>query len=69
MIRRGQTADVAIDNVYRAYGWNHSVTQILNRMKRVNSGNGFLGDEPFFYHEVGRDLWGGYYYAGRRHNN
>jgi hypothetical protein len=33
MIRRGQTADVAINIVYQAYGWNHSVTQILNRMK------------------------------------
>ncbi len=32
MIRRGQTADVAINNVYQAYGWNNSVTQILNRM-------------------------------------
>jgi hypothetical protein len=33
MIRRGQMADVAINNVYWAYGWNNSVTQILNRMK------------------------------------
>jgi hypothetical protein len=33
MIRRGQTADVAINKVYQAYGWNQSVTQILNRMK------------------------------------
>ncbi len=33
MIRRNQMADVAIDNVYWAYGWNQSVTKILNRMK------------------------------------
>ncbi len=33
MIRRGQTTDLAIDNVYRAYRWNQSVTKILNRMK------------------------------------
>ncbi len=50
MIRRGQTADVAINNVYRAYGWNQSVTKILNRMKddrrkgvkRVLAGNYFF---------------------------
>ncbi len=33
MIRRCQMADVAIDNVYWAYGWNQSGTKILNRMK------------------------------------
>jgi hypothetical protein len=33
MIRRGQTADMAINNVYQVYRWNHSVTQILKRMK------------------------------------
>ncbi len=33
MSRRGQMVDVAINNVYRAYGWNQSVTQISNRMK------------------------------------
>jgi hypothetical protein len=33
MIRRGKMADVAIDSVYQEYGWNQSVTKILNRMK------------------------------------
>ncbi len=33
MIRRGQMADVAINNVYRAYEWNQSVTKKMNRMK------------------------------------
>ncbi len=33
MIRRGQTADVAINKVYRAYRWNQCVTPILNRMR------------------------------------
>jgi hypothetical protein len=33
MIWRGQTVDVAINNVYKAYGWNQSATKILNRMK------------------------------------
>jgi hypothetical protein len=34
MVRRGQLLDVAIDNIYRVYGWNNSVTKILNEMKR-----------------------------------
>ena len=34
MVRRGQLSDVAIDNIYRVYGWNNSVTKILNEMKR-----------------------------------
>ena len=34
MLRRGQSSDVAIDNIYRVYGWNNSVTKILNEMKR-----------------------------------
>ena len=34
MVRRGQLSDVAIDNIYRVYGWNNSVTNILNEMKR-----------------------------------
>ncbi len=34
MVRRGQSSDVAIDNIYQVYGWNNSVTKILNEMKR-----------------------------------
>ena len=34
MVRRGQSSDVAIDNIYRVYGWNNSVTKILNEMTR-----------------------------------
>ena len=33
MVRRGQMADVAIDTIYHVYGWNKSVTKILNEMK------------------------------------
>jgi len=33
MVRRGQSSDVAIDNIYRVHGWNNSVTKILNEMK------------------------------------
>ena len=32
MVRRGQTSDVAIDSIYRVYGWSKSVTKILCEM-------------------------------------
>jgi hypothetical protein len=33
MVKRGQTSDVAIDKIYLVYGWQMSVTGILNEMK------------------------------------
>jgi hypothetical protein len=32
MVRRGQTLDVAINNIYRAHEWKNSVTKILSNM-------------------------------------
>jgi hypothetical protein len=34
MVKRGNTSDVAIDRIYRVYGWNNSVTKILNEMRQ-----------------------------------
>ena len=34
MVKRGNTSDVAIDRIYRVYGWNNSVTKILNEMRK-----------------------------------
>jgi len=69
MVRRGQSLDVAIDNIYRVYGWNNSVTKILNEMTQKEGGNAgvsgrwiFLGDEHCFHHGVGGCFfWGDYY--------
>jgi hypothetical protein len=34
MVKRGNTSDVAIDPIYRVYGWNNSVKKILNEMRK-----------------------------------
>jgi len=33
LVKRGNTSDVSIDKIYRVYGWNNSVTKILNEMR------------------------------------
>ena len=33
LVKRGNTSDVSIDKIYRVYGWNKSVTKILNEMR------------------------------------
>ncbi len=34
MVKRGNTLDVAIDQIYWVYGWNNLVTKILKKMRR-----------------------------------
>jgi len=34
MVKRGNTSDIAIDRIYRVYGWNNSVTKVLNKMRK-----------------------------------
>jgi hypothetical protein len=34
MVKRGNTLDIAIDRIYWVYGWNNSVTKILNEMRK-----------------------------------
>jgi hypothetical protein len=60
MIRRGQMADVAINKVYRAYGWNQcffKATSLFSIMRFAGIRGGDI------------TMGGGYYYAGCRHNN
>jgi len=33
LVKRGNTSDVSIDKIYWVYGWNNSVTKILNEMR------------------------------------
>jgi len=34
MVKRGNTSDIAIDRIYRVYGWNNLVSKILNEMRK-----------------------------------